>query len=159
MSWEAVALVAIGGVTVGAVVVLMLLGRRPPQTEQFKLSLPRLEEPPAEPDPFFASANLSRRTTPRRGGRLVDVLISDATNEAEPFQGWVIDRSAGGLALGTAKSFPVGTILSVRPLAGADHAPWVQIEILNSSEVDGGNWRLGCKFVRPPAYSTLMLFG
>jgi hypothetical protein len=87
----------------------------------------------------------------------VDVLISDETGELEPFRGWVIDRSAGGLAIGAGQPFAVGTILSVRPLESRQ-VPWVQIEI-RDCQVDGSDWRLCCKFVRTPPYSTLMLFG
>jgi hypothetical protein len=157
LSGEAIALVVIGGCALGlTVAVVMLLVRRPPPPPQ-QFPIPRFQEAPAEPDPVRAGTSLSRRAAPRRGGRLVDVLITDETCEMEPFRAWVIDRSAGGLAIGAGQPFAVGTILSVRPLESSQ-VPWVQIEI-RDCQVDGSDWRLCCKFVRTPPYSTLMLFG
>jgi PilZ domain len=152
LPWEAFALVAIGGLAGGlAIALFMLLGRRSSSVEPVYGS-GDADGPDLPPSP-------SRRAAPRRAGRHVDVLISDADHEAPAHQGWVIDRSAGGLALGSLHPAEVGTILSVRPLAAPDHEPWVQVEIRQCAELDHGSWRLGCKFVRTPPYSLMMLFG
>src|SRR5947209_1319796 len=61
-----------------------------------------LPPPPANPvgpsqDPFVGGAFGEKRTSLRRQGNPVAVLISDATVTAEPYYGWVFDRSMGGL--------------------------------------------------------------
>jgi hypothetical protein len=158
LTWDTIILVAIIGFTGGLAVAAFLLGRR-------SSSAAHETPPPSHPDqspaidPFLTSASPSRRAAPRRAGRHVDVLISDATQETPPHQGWVIDRSTGGLALGSIHAADIGTILSVRPLDGSETVPWVQVEVRQCSALDHGSWRLGCKFVRPPPYSVMMLFG
>jgi hypothetical protein len=150
--WETVALVAVAGFAGGlAIALLMLFGRRAPS--------PSLSAAPHAADPLDAGAVPSRRASPRRSGRHVDVLITDAEQLEPPLQGWVIDRSAGGLALGSPHPIDIGTILSVRPQEAQDLVPWVQLEVRQCSELDDCTWRLGCKFVRVPPYSVMMLFG
>src|SRR5271166_2970172 len=136
LTWETVALVAVGGFTGGLALALFLLyGRRSsPDTPPILGT----HESPAT-DPFLTSTSPSRRAAQRRDGRHVDVLISDETQEAPPQQGWFIDRSAGGLALGSLQGEDVGTILSVRPLEGSEHAPWVQVEVRQCSPLDHGS--------------------
>jgi hypothetical protein len=152
LPWEAFALVAMGGLAGGlAIALFMLLGRRSSPIEP-RTGSAREEPSQMQPGP-------SRRASPRRAGRHVDVLISDADRESPAHQGWVIDRSAGGLALGSLQPAEVGTLLSVRPLAAAEHDPWAEVEVRQCAELDHGSWRLGCKFVRTPPYSVMMLFG
>jgi hypothetical protein len=153
--WETIALVAVAGFAGGlAIALFMLFGRRStaPSTS------PYAGTPPPALDPLDGGTRPSRRAAPRRAGRHVDILLSDADQVEPPVQAWVIDRSAGGLAIGFLHPIDVGTILSVRPLEGQS-VPWVQLEVRQCSELDGGNWRLGCKFVRTPPYSVMMLFG
>jgi serine/threonine protein kinase len=45
------------------------------------------------PTPAGASEGTDKRTSPRRGGNLLPVLVSDALPPEEPLRGWVLDRS------------------------------------------------------------------
>ena len=104
--------------------------------------------PPGQPE---------RRKTPRRGGRAVKVLISDAAAAAKPIVGWVQNRSAGGLCLTVSKQFEVGEILSVRAAQAKISVPWLQVEVkycfLREDE-----WLAGCNYVSVPPWNILLLF-
>jgi hypothetical protein len=110
-------------------------------------------------DPFEQGSTSDRRTAPRRRGNPVAVRISDSEGQVEPVRGWVVDRSAGGLGLELEEEgdVEVGTVLSVRPTDAPD-LPWVKIEVRNRQK-NGTTWRLGCQFIRPPAWNVLMRFG
>jgi hypothetical protein len=117
---------------------------------------PALAPPTAAPSP--PSAPTDRRTSHRREGTDVEVLISDAEVKTTPVQGWVIDRSLGGVCLRAPTSFPVGAILSLRPCSAPSVAPWVQVEVKSCRQMVDA-WEVGCQFLRTPPYSVLLLFG
>lgn len=110
------------------------------------------------PDPFVQGDPRDRRAALRRGGNPVAILISDAEARAKPSPGWVIDRSTGGLCLSVSEAVVEGTILSVRTSNAPETIPWVQLEVKNCRAV-GGEYELGCQFVRTPPWSVLLLFG
>ncbi|MBY0528193.1 MAG: PilZ domain-containing protein [Gemmataceae bacterium] len=116
------------------------------------------DEPNAKADPFVHGATRERRSALRRGGNPVPILISDAEVRNEPSRGWVVDRSTGGLCLSVPGPVPEGSILSVRTTNAPNSIPWVQIEVKNCRAV-GKEYELGCRFVRTPPWSVMLLFG
>jgi hypothetical protein len=126
-------------------------------------ALPSPVPAPAQPpelayDPFLDGAALERRYGPRRKGNAVSVLISNAQATAEPFPGWVIDRSVGGLRLAVDRAVAKNVILSVRTTNAPESVAWAQVEVKNCVQ-HSMNWELGCEFVRTPPWSVLLLFG
>jgi hypothetical protein len=119
-------------------------------------SAPRLSQP--DTDPFAQGDPRDRRAALRRGGNPVAILISDAEARTKPSPGWVIDRSTGGLCLSVSDAVVEGTVLSVRTSNAPETIPWVQLEVKNCRAV-GGEFELGCQFVRTPPWSVLLLFG
>ena len=109
-------------------------------------------------DPFDRGSNSERRSSVRRIGKTIKVLISDANAQAAPFQGWVCDRSMGGLCLAVPRQVDINMILSVRTTDSDASTPWIQVEVKRCSPREG-RWELGCQFVRTPPYSQLLLFG
>jgi hypothetical protein len=105
----------------------------------------------------FTSKPNERRSTPRRRGNLVEVYLSDDSN-SPPVNGVVVDRSAGGLCLIVEKEVTEGAILNVRPRKAPQTAPWTPVEI-RSCRPDHGEWEVGCRFVKTPAWNDLLLFG
>jgi hypothetical protein len=99
-----------------------------------------------------------RRSSYRREGTDVEVLISDAEVKITPVQGRVVDRSLGGVCLRGPASFAVGAILSLRPCNAPSVAPWVQVEVKSCRQQENV-WEVGCQFLRTPPYSVLLLFG
>jgi hypothetical protein len=119
---------------------------------------PEEPPPPSRSRVFGAAKGQDRRNAMRRAGNSVAVFISDADARKEPWQGWVVDRSAGGLCITTETVVPAGTILSVRSSNASTGIPWVQVEVKNCRFV-GKEYELGCQFVKPPPWSVLLMFG
>src|SRR5262249_10851603 len=109
-------------------------------------------------DPFERGSATEKRSSVRRGGKLVEILISDAEGQAQPIGGWVVDRSVGGLGLNLPRAFEVGSILSIRPEQGGTSIPWTKMEVKRCVK-EGKSWRIGCQFVRTPPWSILLMFG
>jgi hypothetical protein len=109
-------------------------------------------------DPLLQGATTERRNSYRREGTNVEVLISDAEVKTFPVQGWVVDRSLGGVCLRTNAAFAVDSILSLRPCNAPSVAPWVQVEVKSCRQQED-TWDVGCQFLRTPPYSVLLLFG
>lgn len=111
------------------------------------------------PEEVFAHRSVSeRRTSPRRGGNPVSVLVADAGARTPPYPALVLDRSAGGLGLLTEREFSAGANLRVRVAQGDAHAFWVEV-VVRSCVRHGSGWRVGCQFIKPPPAATMLLFG
>jgi hypothetical protein len=109
-------------------------------------------------DPFIHGAAGELRTGFRRSGNPVEVRVADAEATKDLTRGWVIDRSVGGMCLALFEPIDTGTIISIRPSRGADLAPWVQVEVMSCRRATD-SWEAGCRFVRTPPWSVLLLFG
>jgi hypothetical protein len=149
------AIPAIGGL---ATACAFLFGRR------FLVGAPKpppapVEEPEANLQVLKAlkPSAPDRRSMPRRRGNRVEVYLTDGSKHP-PIPAWVVDRSMGGLCLIVEKPLPEGIILNVRPRQAPQTAPWTPIEI-RSCRADDGEWECGCKFVTPPHFNDLLLFG
>lgn len=129
----------------------ILLADEVPETT----GLPAEEGPAVEPAIQEAQ---ERRSAPRRKGNPVSVQVSNATATTEPFQGWVIDRSSGGLCLLVDQKVEPGRLLSVRPTRCHPGFPWVQIQV-KSCRAERGSWNLGCQFEHKLSWTELQLFG
>jgi hypothetical protein len=121
------------------------------------LPLPETKDTKPDGDPFVSGSPDEKRQAFRRGNRLTKVFISAAA-VAEPFKGWVLDRSVHGLGLLLDKPIPKGAILKVRPAEAPADTPDVEVRVRWCKAKDA-QWELGCAFVRSPACSVLLLFG
>jgi hypothetical protein len=110
------------------------------------------------PDPFLQGSRSERRAANRRGGSLVAVSVTDADAKGPPVDGWVSDRSVGGLCLLLEAPVGVGTLLNVRPRQSSAVVPWTQVEVKSCRQEPEG-WEIGCQFLRTPPWSVLLLFG
>jgi hypothetical protein len=99
-----------------------------------------------------------RRTSPRRKGNPVPVQISTANATMEAFQGWVLDRSQGGLRILVDQPVIVGTELSVRPTKAHGSFPWIKVKV-RSCQAERGSYSLGVQFVAKLAWGELQGFG
>ena len=109
-------------------------------------------------DIFTHGSKTERRNAVRRGGNPIAILISDAEARSKPTNGYVIDRSTGGLCLTVPDEVMAGTVLSVRTLNAPESIPWVQVHV-KSCRANAGEFELGCQFVRTPPWSVMLLFG
>jgi hypothetical protein len=109
-------------------------------------------------DPFESGSAAERRSSPRRAGREIKVLVSDSQALAEPEPGFVVNRSLGGLRLSLAREVPEHSILSVRPADAQFDCPWLQVQVKHSVQMKDGNWEVGCEFVKTPPWAVLLQF-
>jgi hypothetical protein len=120
----------------------------------------KTESPPAAPAPtdvFLHGSTRERRNAPRRRGNSVEVLFAPAPNK-EPRQGWVVDRSVGGLCVTLEQPVKEGEVWHVRPRNAATTIPWTPVEV-RSCKPEEGNWEVGCRFVQTPQFNVMLLFG
>ena len=83
------------------------------------------------------------------------ILAAVARKNYQPLKPKALARQLG---LQVPRAFVVGTILSVRPDEAAKGVPWIQIEVKRCTKDDKA-WRVGCRFVRTPPWSILLMFG
>jgi hypothetical protein len=134
----------------------------PPEPE----AVPEVEEvKKAPPHPASAAFEADddddgseRRTAPRRKGNPVPVKLSDPTSNTEPLDGWVVDRSSGGVRILTDQSFKPGAQLTIRPAKSHAGFPWIKIEVRSCSP-ERGSFSLGCMFQQKPSWAELQGFG
>ena len=123
-------------------------------------STPPVDADNAEPAlplaPESTGSGDERRYHHRRT-KQVRVLIAETEDLKDPFTGWVLDRSVGGLRLSVSREFPSGAILHVHP-PEAPESTWVQVEVKSCAGQEE-TWELGCQFVRSPSYYVLLMFG
>ncbi len=122
-----------------------------------EFGLPQLPPRP-EADPFDMGSPSERRGALRRTGREVKVFISDETATSEPYPGWVVDRSVGGLCLAVPHAVAAKSVISVRAGNAPENSPWVQVEVVHC-EQENNCWVLGTRFLRTPPWGVMLLFG
>jgi hypothetical protein len=127
----------------------LLLGRRKPP-------LPGPQR--SRDDPFVTGSPSERRDSSRRDGSEVEVYVARPQSEAEPLRARVVDRSLGGLCLKIGQAIEVGAVVTVRPCNASNLTPSVEVEVKHCVQ-EGESWRLGCRFLRTPPWSVLLLFG
>ena len=105
-----------------------------------------------EPTPFPKGLRpIAERRRSARHPRRVRVLImpEDCALE-EPYGGWILDVSAGGVRLVMQREIiPVGTVLRVRASTGLSSGPWVTVRVRHCCR-KGNDWEMGCEVVRAP---------
>jgi hypothetical protein len=109
-------------------------------------------------DPFVFGSTSEKRSAARRKGGIIEVLLSDEQAKAEPWSGYVVDRSLGGLCLLVKKWTQPGTIVTMRPVEAPPGVPWIEAKVRSCRQASDG-WLLGCQFVRIPPTALLLMFG
>ena len=100
----------------------------------------------------------NRRSSSRREGQPVRVIITAASLPKRPISGWVMDRSTGGLRIMVKHSLPPGSAIQVRTSNAPDTVPWTTLVIRSCREVDD-RFEIGCAFETTPPWNVLLLFG
>lgn len=99
-----------------------------------------------------------RRSAPRRRGNPISVQISNSAADEETMQGWVVDRSTGGIRLLVDEAVELGTVLNVRPAKVHANYPWIKVKV-KSCHPERMSWNLGCQFVEKITWEDLQQFG
>jgi len=126
----------------------------------FERKKPRRRKPEqAVPDPFTAGSHSEQRKSYRRQGNPTGVFIALPDQKDKPMEGWVLDRSMGGICLQANSEFAPDTQLAVLPMNAPTMTPWVDIQVKTCRPLDDEGYELGCQFIKTPAWSILLMFG
>ena len=110
----------------------------------------------APPEQSYAD----RRGSARREGQPVRVQLAAATFRNGAGDGYVIDRSTGGLKLATQTALPPGSLVQVRAVDAPDTIGFVTLIVRNCRKNGSQDYyELGCEFEQTPPWNVLLLFG
>ena len=88
----------------------------------------------------------------------VRVVIASATFRNGACDGYVIDRSTGGLKIAAQSAVAPGSTLQVRAVDAPDTVGFVTLIVRSCRKTDD-HYELGCEFEKTPPWSVLLLFG
>jgi hypothetical protein len=99
-----------------------------------------------------------RRGAVRREGQPVRVMLAASTFRNGVADGYVIDRSTGGLKIAAQVAVAPGTTMQVRAADAPDTVGFVTL-IVRSCRKTEDHYELGCEFEKTPPWNVLLLFG
>jgi hypothetical protein len=146
------------GSGIAVILLFLFLGRRQRRTGPIVASTAEDGLNPADVWLPPSKGPDERRRSVRRSGVPTAVQISDPRKPKRLIDGFVLDRSSGGLRLAMEKPFPTGSTLQIRPTTAPDDSPWITIIIRNCREV-GDYFEIGCQFQEELPWHLLLMFG
>jgi len=108
----------------------------------------------APPEQSYAD----RRGAVRREGAPVRVLLSSTTFRNGVNDGYVVDRSTGGLRILIQSAIAPGSTMQVKAVNAPDTVGFVTV-IVRSCRKNTDHFELGCEFEKTPPWNVLLLFG
>jgi hypothetical protein len=108
----------------------------------------------APPEQSYAD----RREAVRREGTPVRVLLASPTFRNGVSDGFVLDRSTGGLRVASSIAMAPGSTLQVRAVNAPDTIGFVTV-IVRSCRKNTDFFVIGCEFEKTPPWNVLLLFG
>ena len=151
------------GSGLAVVLVFLFLGRRQRRTAAVIASAAAAAERSDQLNPAdiwlppSKQADERRRST-RRSGVPTHVQISDSKKPRSVIEGYVLDRSSGGLRLAMEKPFTTGSELQVRATNAPPESPWIVI-VIRSCREEGDYFEVGCQFTQELPWNLLLMFG
>lgn len=110
------------------------------------------------PRPVPGAMQTERRAAPRRAGNPIPVLVGRFDLGAETLQGWVLNRSTGGLGILLEEPLEVGMLMQIRPSNAPLSTPWAQVRVLHCTP-QRSSWCVGFQFAQKLSWGDLRLFG
>lgn len=105
-----------------------------------------------------AQSYADRRGAVRREGQPVRVTLAGNTFRNGATEGFVIDRSTGGLKIAAQVAVAPGSTMQIRAVDAPDTIPFVTL-IVRSCRKSEDYYELGCEFEKTPPWNVLLLFG
>lgn len=99
-----------------------------------------------------------RRGSVRREGQPVRVTLAATTFRNGVADGYVLDRSTGGLKIAAQVQLAPGATMQVRAADAPDTVGFVTV-IVRSCRKSEDHFELGCEFEKTPPWNVLLLFG
>jgi hypothetical protein len=118
---------------------------------------PSVEEKALEwepPDHSYAD----RRGAIRREGTVVRILVAAPVFRNGLGEGFVLDRSTGGLRIAVTTPLEPGLIVQVRAANAPETIGFVGV-LVRSCRKSGEFYEVGCEFEKTPPWNVLLLFG
>lgn len=152
-----------GGVAIVVLTILFLMNRKRRGLNAEKLaaatgSSNALHEEKAlnwaPPEQSYAD----RRETVRREGTPVRVLLASPIFRNGACDGFILDRSTGGLRVAMSIAIAPGAIMQVRAVNAPDTIGFVTV-IIRSCRKNDDFFEIGCEFEKTPPWNVLLLFG
>ena len=109
-------------------------------------------------DAFRYGMGMARRRSVRLSGNQIPVHVSPDGSIEAPWEGWIVDRSQGGLRLRVPEPIPIGVVLRVRCLNASENLPWAEMQVKNAREKQE-HWEVGCQFLTDPPMDVLRSLG
>jgi hypothetical protein len=128
----------------------------PPVPVQTACSHPSPPELAVASTSVAASGEQEKRRSPRRGASLTVVQITRPGSWSRPVEGWVVNKSLGGMCLCSPRRFDAQTLLEVRPKRSPNPKSKVELRVLETRE-QGGRYMLHCQFVSHPPTDVFQL--
>ncbi|MDB5310095.1 MAG: PilZ domain protein [Gemmataceae bacterium] len=108
----------------------------------------------APPEQSYAD----RRGAVRRDGVPVRVVLSSTSFRNGVNDGFVVDRSTGGLRILMQSAMAPGSTLQVKAVNAPDTVGFVTV-IVRSCRKHADHFEVGCEFEKTPPWNVLLLFG
>lgn len=99
-----------------------------------------------------------RRGAIRREGTLVRVLLAAPNFRNGLGEGFVLDRSTGGLRITVTTPLVPGSTMQVRAANAPETIGFVGV-VIRSCRQNGEFYEIGCEFEKTPPWNVLLLFG
>jgi hypothetical protein len=99
-----------------------------------------------------------RREAVRREGVPVRVLLASPNFRNGVSDGFVVDRSTGGLRVAMSSAMAPGSTMQVRAVNAPDTIGFVTV-IVRSCRKNTDFFEIGCEFEKTPPWNVLLLFG
>lgn len=99
-----------------------------------------------------------RRTSVRREGTPVKIMVTSPAFQNGTNSGYVLDRSTGGLKLALKAGMAPGSSMQLRATHAPETTPWVTVIVRNCTDT-GEHFEMGCEFEKTPPWNVLLLFG
>jgi len=120
------------------------------------VQVPAVEQAAAWAPPEQSYAD--RRGAVRREGSPVRVLLSSSSLRNGVNDGYVVDRSTGGLRIVMQAAVPPGSTLQVKAVNAPDTVGFVTL-IVRSCRPHPDHFEIGTEFEKTPPWNVLLLFG
>lgn len=150
--------IAVGGTVAIAVLTILFITNRQRRASKAAPNPSALAEEKAAnwapPEQSYAD----RRGTVRREGVPVRVTLASATFRNGVSEGYVLDRSTGGLRIAMQVAIAPGSAMQVRAINAPDTVGFVTL-LVRSCRLNGDHYEVGCEFEKTPPWSVLLLFG
>jgi hypothetical protein len=157
----AIGIVTIVGIVVTIVAFIVgwiLINRRRARLRELAAQASEWKEVASPQDTFRYGMGMARRKSVRLSGNQIPVHISPDGTLQSAWEGWILDRSHGGLRLRVPEPIPVGVVLRVRCINAPENLPWAEVQVKHTREKDQ-TWEIGCEFLGEPPGDVLQSFG